>query len=41
MNHGPRFWKLVKDLSPTSDAAQEWLNLNGPLLQRYAVPAGA
>jgi len=41
MNHGPRFWKLVKELSPTSDAAQEWLGRNGPLLHRYAVPAGA
>jgi len=39
MNHGPRFWKLVKDLSPTSDAAQEWLSRNGPLLHRYAAPA--
>ena len=41
MNHGPRFWKLVKDLSPTADTAQEWLGRNGPLLHRYAAPAGA
>jgi len=39
MNHGPRFWKLVRELSPESDAAQDWLGRNGPLLHRYAVPA--
>ena len=39
MNHGPRFWKLVRELSPESDTAQEWLGRNGPLLHRYAVPA--
>jgi predicted metal-dependent hydrolase len=39
MNHGPRFWKLVRELSPESDTAQEWLSRNGPLLHRYAVPA--
>ena len=37
MNHGPRFWKLVRELSGESDAAQEWLGRNGPLLHRYAV----
>jgi len=41
MNHGPRFWKLVKELSPTSDAAQDWLGRNGTLLHRYAVPSPA
>jgi predicted metal-dependent hydrolase len=39
MNHGPRFWKLVRELSPESDTAQEWLGRNGPLLHRYALPA--
>jgi len=39
MNHGPRFWKLVRELSPESDTAQDWLGRNGPLLHRYAVPA--
>ena len=37
MNHGPRFWKLVRDLSPRADEAQEWLGRNGPLLHRYAM----
>lgn len=37
MNHGPRFWKLVKDLAIDSDGAQAWLGRNGPLLHRYAV----
>jgi predicted metal-dependent hydrolase len=39
MNHGPRFWKLVRELSDQSDAAQDWLGRNGPLLHRYAVRA--
>jgi len=37
MNHGPRFWKLVRQLTSQSDAAQAWLLKNGPLLHRYAV----
>jgi predicted metal-dependent hydrolase len=37
MNHGPRFWKLVRELSTESEAAQAWLLRNGPLLHRYAV----
>ncbi len=41
MNHGPRFWKLVRELSSETDAAQEWLGRNGPLLHRYAVKSGA
>ena len=41
MNHGPRFWKLVRELSSESDAAQQWLGRNGPLLHRYAVPERA
>jgi predicted metal-dependent hydrolase len=40
MHHGPRFWKLVRELSEQSDAAQAWLLRNGPLLHRYAVKAG-
>ena len=40
MHHGPRFWKLVRELSDQSDAAQAWLLRNGPLLHRYAVKAG-
>jgi predicted metal-dependent hydrolase len=41
MNHGPRFWKLVRELSTESDAAQQWLGRNGPLLHRYAVRLAA
>lgn len=37
MNHGPRFWKLVRELSGEAEAAQRWLLRNGPLLHRYAV----
>jgi predicted metal-dependent hydrolase len=41
MHHGPRFWQLVKKLTEHSDAAQDWLVRNGPLLHRYAVRAEA
>lgn len=41
MNHGPRFWKLVRELTSEADAAQDWLGRNGPLLHRYAVKAAA
>jgi predicted metal-dependent hydrolase len=41
MNHGPRFWNLVRKLTPDCDAAQDWLGRNGPLLHRYALRAGA
>jgi len=41
MHHGPRFWKLVRELAIDSDGAQAWLEHNGPLLHRYAMPAGA
>jgi len=36
MNHGPRFWKLVRSLVPDIDAPQEWLRKNGAALHRYA-----
>ena len=35
MNHGPRFWSLVRGLSPEMDEARRWLRLNGPGLLRY------
>jgi len=38
MNHGPRFWALVRSLDPDFEQAQEWLRLHGRSLQRYAVP---
>jgi predicted metal-dependent hydrolase len=36
MNHGPRFWSLVRDLAGDVDVPQAWLSANGPLLHRYA-----
>lgn len=35
MNHGPRFWTLVRRLSPQSDTARHWLRVHGPALYRY------
>jgi predicted metal-dependent hydrolase len=40
MNHGPRFWQLVRKLTDDADAAQAWLKHNGPLLHSYALRAG-
>lgn len=36
MNHGARFWALVRDLVGNVEKPQSWLNKNGPLLHRYA-----
>ena len=36
MNHGPRFWRLVRSLVPDIDAPQAWLRKNGVALHRYA-----
>jgi predicted metal-dependent hydrolase len=36
MNHGPRFWRLVRSLTPELTAAQSWLKENGVALHRYA-----
>ncbi len=36
MNHGPRFWSLVRELVGDVDNPQAWLSKNGPLLHRYA-----
>lgn len=35
MNHGPKFWALVKALVPDIEAPQRWLRKNGVLLHRY------
>ena len=36
MNHGPRFWKLCRELSPRSiNIAREWLEEHGTGLYRY------
>lgn len=34
MNHGPRFWTLVNDLTPHTDDAVAWLRAHGPRLLR-------
>jgi len=33
MNHGPRFWKLCRELCPRTDEAKAWLKRNGGALQ--------
>jgi predicted metal-dependent hydrolase len=33
MNHGPKFWKLCRELCPRTDEAKAWLKKNGPALQ--------
>ena len=35
MNHGPEFWALVAALDPNWEAAEAWLNNDGPSLRRY------
>lgn len=35
MNHGPRFWALVKETCPTMDDAKNWLDAYGLDLHRY------
>jgi predicted metal-dependent hydrolase len=36
MNHGPKFWNLVRDLVGDPRRAQKWLRDNGAALHRYA-----
>lgn len=36
MNHGPRFWQLVRSLVLDIDTPQAWLKKNGVALHRYA-----
>ena len=36
MNHGPRFWRLVRTIVPNLERPQTWLTENGALLHRYA-----
>jgi predicted metal-dependent hydrolase len=37
MNHGPRFWALVRQTMPDMDVAKAWLGKNGLELHRYDV----
>jgi len=35
MNHGPRFWRLVRAIIPDIESPQAWLRKNGTALHRY------
>jgi predicted metal-dependent hydrolase len=35
MNHGPRFWRLVRDTMPDMHKARAWLKQNGAELHRF------
>ena len=35
LNHGTRFWELVRSAAPRTDEARAWLKENGPRLHRY------
>ncbi len=35
MNHGPRFWRLVRETMPEMQKARAWLKLNGAELHRF------
>jgi predicted metal-dependent hydrolase len=35
MNHGPRFWALVREAMPAMDDAKRWLQIYGMDLHRY------
>ncbi|MEJ2117981.1 MAG: SprT family zinc-dependent metalloprotease, partial [Alphaproteobacteria bacterium] len=37
MNHGPRFWRLVRDTMPDVAKARNWLKQKGTELHRFAV----
>ncbi|HEY5046982.1 MAG TPA: SprT family zinc-dependent metalloprotease [Rhizomicrobium sp.] len=41
MNHGARFWDLVRELVGDVEKPQAWLSRNGPILHRYAPRIGA
>lgn len=36
MNHGPKFWKLCKELCPDTERCKAWLKRNGGALQAIA-----
>ncbi|HEY2446264.1 MAG TPA: SprT family zinc-dependent metalloprotease [Rhizomicrobium sp.] len=40
MNHGSRFWDLVRELIGDVEKPQAWLSKNGPLLHRFAPRCG-
>lgn len=40
MNHGPKFWALVRKTMPDMDEARRWLQLYGMELHRYGPAVG-
>lgn len=40
MNHGPRFWRLVRDTVPDVQKARNWLRQKGAELHRFAISGG-
>lgn len=38
MNHGDKFWQLVKNRIADPDSANQWLNQRGSELHRYGIP---
>jgi predicted metal-dependent hydrolase len=40
MNHGPRFWRLVKELCPHMDRAKAWMRAEGATLHAFGPAAG-
>jgi hypothetical protein len=40
MNHGPKFWALVKKIRPDFELAKHWLQVRGPDLHRYGPAHG-
>jgi hypothetical protein len=38
LNHGPRFWALVAELTPDCEGAKAWLAAHGPRLLRVGGP---
>jgi len=41
LNHSPRFWRLLKRLSPDCERAKAWLDNHGTDLHRYGAPVKA
>ena len=35
LNHGPKFWRWVEELTADVGGAKKWLRLNGEALHRY------
>ena len=35
MNHSARYWRIVREICPETDAAERWLKINGSALHRY------